>query len=76
MATLLLITVFLPLVVSLGLFFAPQLEDRMARQVALTTGLLTLALALILLAGFRSGVSGPPVRLGFPERRIRVLLAR
>jgi NADH-quinone oxidoreductase subunit M len=52
MATLLLLTVFLPLVGSAGLLLAPQLDARRARAVALGFVLATLALSLGLLAAF------------------------
>jgi NADH-quinone oxidoreductase subunit M len=58
-ATLLALTVFLPLAGSLVLALLPQLGDGRARQIALTTTSVTLALALILLAGFRSDLRGP-----------------
>ncbi|MFO0910312.1 MAG: NADH-quinone oxidoreductase subunit M [Isosphaeraceae bacterium] len=59
MATLLLITVLLPLAGSLALFLMPRLDHRSARVVALGTALATLFLTTILLFAFRSGVSGP-----------------
>jgi NADH-quinone oxidoreductase subunit M len=59
MATLLLITVLLPLLGSLVLALGPRLDDHQARQVALGTTLVTLAFSLILLIGFRPGLSGP-----------------
>jgi NADH-quinone oxidoreductase subunit M len=59
MATLLVMTALIPLFVSLGLFVTPRLEHRAARQIALAAGLLTLALSLILVANFKSGLAGP-----------------
>jgi NADH-quinone oxidoreductase subunit M len=59
MATLLVFAVFLPLAGSLVLALAPRLDDRQVRQIALTTASAALALALILLAAFRSQAHGP-----------------
>jgi NADH-quinone oxidoreductase subunit M len=59
MATLLAITVFLPLAGALVLVLAPRLDLERARRIALGVTLLTLAGSLILLAGFRSEVAGP-----------------
>ena len=55
MATLLVITVFLPLVGSLVLFLTPGLDMKSARAIALGTVLATLAFSLVLVAGFRAG---------------------
>jgi NADH-quinone oxidoreductase subunit M len=52
MATLLVITVFLPVLGSLALILMPQPDDRRTRLIALSIALATLALSLILLAGF------------------------
>src|SRR5262249_48606378 len=59
MATLLVIAVFLPVVGSLALLLSPRHDDRPARTIALCVAGGTLALSLMLLAGFRSGVDGP-----------------
>ncbi|MGE3819362.1 MAG: NuoM family protein [Isosphaeraceae bacterium] len=66
MAFLLVVTVFLPMAVSLGLFLSPNLDVRSARSVALGGALATLALALILLLGFDSGIATPQFAFG-PE---------
>ena len=63
MATLLVITVLLPLAGSLALFLSPRLEQKTARAVALATALATLAFTLILLVSFQAGVTDAPVRL-------------
>ena len=52
MSSVLTFAVFLPLLGSLFLFFSPALSYRTARQVALGTSLLTLALSLVLFLGF------------------------
>ncbi|GAC1471368.1 MAG: NADH-quinone oxidoreductase subunit M [Isosphaeraceae bacterium] len=59
MATLLVLTVLLPILGSFGLFLSPQLEVRTARAFALGVALLTLFFTLILLVTFRSGVTTP-----------------
>lgn len=59
MATLLVITVFLPLLGSLALVLMPRTDDHRARSIALGIALVTLTLSLILLAGFHSEVKGP-----------------
>ena len=59
MATLLVITTFLPLVGSLVLFLAPGLDMKSARGIALGTVLATLAFSLVLVAGFEPGVLTP-----------------
>src|SRR5262245_50032498 len=59
MATLLVITVFLPVLGSLALVLMPRQDDVRARTIALGIALATLALSLILLAGFHSAVEGP-----------------
>jgi NADH-quinone oxidoreductase subunit M len=51
-SSLLTITVFLPLLGSMALFFMPMWSYRTARVVALATSLATLALSLVLVAGF------------------------
>lgn len=66
MATLLVITVLLPLLGSLGLFLSPRLDMKTARVVALATALATLALSLILLYSFQAGVTTPQFAFG-PE---------
>jgi len=58
MSTLLTVTIFLPLFGSLILFFMPMWSYRTARQFALVTSLITFALSVVLLLGFRVG--GPP----------------
>src|SRR5262245_25427481 len=55
MATLLVIAVFLPIVGSVALLLSPRRDDRLARTIALCVAGGTLALSLMLLAGFRSG---------------------
>ncbi len=59
MATLLVITVLLPLVASLVLAFAPRLDAHDARQIALAAALVTLGFSLVLLLGFRPQITGP-----------------
>ena len=59
MATLLVITVFLPVLGSLALVLMPRTDDNRARTIALGIALVTLAFSLILLAGFHSEVEGP-----------------
>src|SRR5271168_1717227 len=59
MATLLVITVFLPVLGSLALVLMPRTDDHRARTIALGIALITLAFSLILLAGFHSEVKGP-----------------
>ena len=54
MATLLVITVLLPLLGSLVLVLLPKLEFQTARSIALATALVTLGFSLILLWGFDS----------------------
>jgi NADH-quinone oxidoreductase subunit M len=67
MATLLLITVLLPIAGSLVLAASPRLDHRAARQIALLCTLGTLAFSLILLFAFRSGVLTPQFAYGPPE---------
>ena len=62
MATLLLITVLLPLAASLVLFLGPRRDARSARSIALGTALVTLALSLSCSSAFRTGVVDAPVR--------------
>jgi NADH-quinone oxidoreductase subunit M len=64
MATLLLITVLLPLASSLFLFLGPRRDARSARSIALGTALVTLAFSLILLVRFRTGVVTPQFAFG------------
>ena len=59
MATLLMITVFLPVFGSLALLLMPRTDDHRARSIALGIALVTLAFSLILLAGFHAEVEGP-----------------
>ncbi len=59
MATLLLMTVLLPLLGAVGLFAAPRLDRSMARSVALGCTLVTMGFSLILLWSFRTGVLAP-----------------
>jgi NADH-quinone oxidoreductase subunit M len=59
MATLLAIAVFLPVVVSCVLVAVPRLEAHRVRSIALSTTLVTLAMSLVLLAGFRPAQAGP-----------------
>jgi NADH-quinone oxidoreductase subunit M len=59
MATLLVITVLLPVIGSLILVLVPKLEFQTARSIALTTAVVTLGFSLILLLGFDSKVNGP-----------------
>jgi NADH-quinone oxidoreductase subunit M len=66
MATLLTITVFLPLVGSLVLVCAPKLKDETARRIGLGFAVLTLALSLLLLLAFRSEVKAP--QFGFIQQ--------
>ena len=64
MATLLLITVLLPLASSLFLFLGPSRDVRSARSIALGTALVTLALSLVLLIRFQTGVVTPQFAFG------------
>jgi NADH-quinone oxidoreductase subunit M len=64
MATLLAITVLLPLLGSLYLFLAPHLDRSAARSIALGCTLATMALGLILLVSFRTGVLAPQFAFG------------
>jgi NADH-quinone oxidoreductase subunit M len=59
MATLLVITVLLPIMGSVALALIPRGDDRMTRRVAMGVALATLAFSLVLLAGFRPQVEGP-----------------
>jgi NADH-quinone oxidoreductase subunit M len=59
MATLLVITVLLPVIGSLLLVLVPKLEFQTARSIALATALVTLGFSLVLLFGFDSKVSSP-----------------
>src|SRR4051794_30404551 len=59
MPTLLTITVFLPLLGSLILFFMPMWSYRTARQFALAVSLVTFVLSLALLAGFQVETTRP-----------------
>ena len=64
MASLLLLTVFLPLAGSAFLLMSPRLDARTARSVALGTVLATLAMSLVLLAGFDPDAKGPQFAFG------------
>ncbi len=64
MATLLVITVLLPLLGSVTLFLFPRLDQKTARAVGLGTALATLALTLVLLVSFRAGVTTPQFAFG------------
>lgn len=66
MATLLVITAFLPLVGSAVLFLSPRMDVKIARLVALTTVLVTIVPALILLFAFKPGVIAPQFAYGPP----------
>src|SRR5271157_5185023 len=59
MATLLAITVLLPLLGSLVLILAPRPDRSAARNIALGCTLATMAFSLILLVSFRTGVLTP-----------------
>ena len=67
MATLLAITVLLPLLGSLVLILAPRLDRSAARSIALGCTLATLAFSLILLVSFRTGVLAPQFAFGPQE---------
>jgi NADH-quinone oxidoreductase subunit M len=64
MASLLVITAFLPLLGGLALFLSPRMEVRQARMIALVTVLATLVPALILAAAFKPGVLTPQFAYG------------
>ena len=64
MATLLIITTFLPLVASLILGFSPKMDARAARWLAIATALATLGLSLLLLSAFKLGVADPQFAIG------------
>src|SRR5262245_61608842 len=67
MATLLVITVLLPLIGSAALFLSPRLDVKTSRALALGTALATLAFTLVLVAAFRPGVTAPQFAFG-PEQ--------
>src|SRR5579883_1399676 len=67
MATLLLITVFLPIIGSVALFASPRMDVKTSRSIALGTALATLAFSLILLLRFQPGVVTPQFAYGPPE---------
>src|SRR5215471_2768921 len=69
MATLLVVTVFLPVLGSLALVLMPRPDDERARAIALGIAVATLALTLILLAGFHPEVDGPQFAFVSPEGR-------
>ena len=60
MATLLVLTVFLPLLGSLVLFLRPRLPMAQARWVALATALVTLLFSLVLTFAFKAGAGACP----------------
>jgi NADH-quinone oxidoreductase subunit M len=64
MATLLLLTVFLPFAASIGLLLAPRLDARSARAVALGAVLATLTMSLGLLAAFDPETKAPQFASG------------
>jgi NADH-quinone oxidoreductase subunit M len=64
MATLLVITTFLPLIGSAVLFLSPRLDVKTARMVALATVLVTMLPALLLLFAFKPGVVEPQFAYG------------
>jgi NADH-quinone oxidoreductase subunit M len=64
MASLLVITVFLPLLGSVVLVASPRLEMRAARAIALGFALAALALCLVLVGAFRTGVLEPQFAFG------------
>ncbi len=64
MATLLAITVLLPMIGALALVVAPGLDVFTARRIALGTSLATLAASLVLLAGFDPAVTTPQFAYG------------
>jgi len=66
MATLLVITAFLPLLGSAVLFLSPRMDVKTARGVALVTVLATIVPALILLLAFKPGVVEPQFAFGSP----------
>lgn len=64
MATLLVLTILLPMAGALVLGMSPHLESKRARAIALGVALATLAASLILLAGFRTGIATPQFAFG------------
>jgi len=64
MATLLAVTVFLPLIGALALVLLPNLDKVAARQIALGCGLATLAAAVVILAGYDPAVTTPQFAYG------------
>src|SRR5262245_32079841 len=72
MATLLAMTVFLPVLGSLALVLIPRQDDHRVRWIALGTAVPTLAFSLILLASFRPEVAGPQFAIVTPEGRFGV----
>jgi NADH-quinone oxidoreductase subunit M len=67
MASLLVLTVLLPLVGSLVLFLVPGLGMKQARTIAIGTVLATLALSVVLLMAFERGVTTPQFAFGPAE---------
>ena len=59
MASLLMLTVILPLAGSLFLFLSPRLEMKRARVIALGIALVTLAFSLVLMLVFKTGIAEP-----------------
>ncbi len=64
MATLLMITVLLPLLGSLALFLSPHLDQKAARTLALATALTTLVFTLFLMLAFQVGIKTPQFSYG------------
>ncbi len=59
MATLLAITIFLPILGSVALALIPDRDGRTSRRVAMAVALATLACSVVLLLAFRPSVEGP-----------------
>ncbi len=59
MATLLVITILIPLIAGLATALAPGLDRDQARKIALGAVVVTLGLSLVLLVGFRPEIRGP-----------------
>ncbi len=67
MATLLLVTVLIPLVGGIALFARPDLDHKTARKIALGAALATLGCSLVLVFGFDPGVTTPQFAFGPAE---------
>src|SRR6516165_2952587 len=67
MATLLVLTVLLPLIVSVFLFLSPGLGVKESRSIALGAALAALFFSLIFLLAFRSDVTTPQFAFGEPS---------